>query len=66
MLDAWDGQLAILASQIVSKREIAIKKLAMLANLMHRKITNSKENLTVVYQKYGMDILEKENLVEEY
>lgn len=66
MLDSWDGQLAILASQIVSKREIAIKKLAMLANLMHRKITNSKENLTVVYQKYGMDILEKENLVEEY
>jgi len=66
MLDAWDGQLAILASQIVSKRQMAIKKLAMLANLMHRKITNSKENLTVVYEKYGMDILEKEDLVEEY
>jgi len=66
MLDAWDEQLAIVGSQIVKKRCIVIKKLAMLANLMHRKITNNKENLTVVYQKHGIDGTDIESLVEEY
>jgi DNA replication and repair protein RecF len=62
MLDAWDEQLAIAAYKIVSKRQEAVKKLAMLANLMHRKITANKENLTLVYQKYEIS----ENLIEEY
>ncbi|WP_378956925.1 DNA replication/repair protein RecF [Pelosinus sp. sgz500959] len=66
MLDAWDEQLAIVATQIVTKRQSAIKKLAMLANLMHRKITNSKENLTVVYQKHGIDEIDSKNLAAEY
>ena len=55
MLDAWDEQLAVVASHIVKKRQAAIKKLAMLANLMHRKITDNKENLTVIYQKHDID-----------
>jgi len=66
MLDAWDEQLAIVGSQIVKKRHIAIQKLAMLANLMHRKITNNKENLTVVYHKHGIDGKDIDNLAEEY
>ena len=66
MLDAWDEQLAIVGSQIVKKRYIVIKKLAMLANLMHRKITNNKENLTVIYHKHGIDGTDIESLAEEY
>jgi len=66
MLDAWDEQLATIGSQIVKKRQIAIKKLAMLANLMHRKITDNKENLTVIYHKHGIDENIIENLADEY
>lgn len=66
MLDAWDEQLSVVASQIVKKRQEAIKKLAMLANLMHRKITDSKENLTVIYQKHGIDAVNNNSLAEEY
>lgn len=66
MLDAWDDQLAVTASKIVTKRQDAVKKLAMLANLMHRKITASKENLTLVYQKHEIQETEMEKLKIEY
>ncbi len=66
LLDAWDQQLASMAAQIVKKRQMAIKKLAMLANLMHRKITDNKESLTVIYQKHGIDEVSEENLMDEY
>lgn len=66
MLDAWDEQLAIVGSQIVKKRQIAVKKLAMLANLMHRKITDNKENLTVIYHKHGIDGKDLDSLASEY
>lgn len=66
LLDPWDDQLAMVASQIVKKRQTAIKKLAMLANLMHRKITDNKESLTVVYQKHGIDEMNIDHLAEEY
>ncbi|GMB00166.1 DNA replication/repair protein RecF [Pelosinus sp. IPA-1] len=66
MLDAWDDQLAVTASKIVTKRLDAVKKLAMLANLMHRKITASKENLTLVYQKHEIQETEMEKLKIEY
>jgi DNA replication and repair protein RecF len=65
-LDTWDEQLAVAASKIAIKRQEAVKKLAMLANLMHRKITASKENLTLVYQKYEIYGTESESLVKEY
>jgi len=66
MLDAWDEQLAIVGDQIVKKRQVAVKKLAMLANLMHRRITNNKENLTVIYHKHGIDDKVTEHLIDEY
>lgn len=63
----WDEQLAAAAVQIVIKRKEAVKKLTMLANLMHRKITDSKENLTISYQQIGMtDEFENQNLREWY
>jgi DNA replication and repair protein RecF len=55
MLEAWDEQLAVAAASILLKRQEAVKKLAMLANLMHRKITANKENLTLSYQQYGLN-----------
>jgi DNA replication and repair protein RecF len=55
LLEAWDEQLAQLAAVIIMKRLTAVKKLTMLANLMHRKITASKENLVVQYEIHNLD-----------
>jgi DNA replication and repair protein RecF len=49
LLDTWDLQLAAAAAVIVSKRQQALHKLAMLANLMQRKLTGNQENLTISY-----------------
>lgn len=51
MLDTWDDQLAQHAAALVLRRREALKKIAMLANLTHRRITNSQENLAVVYHQ---------------
>ncbi len=53
LLDAWDGQMAKMAAAVMAKRLDVIKKLNMLANLMHRKITGNKENLTILYYQHG-------------
>ena len=49
LIDAWDEQLAAGAAFLVGKRLEAVRKLAMLANLMHRRITAGKENLQLSY-----------------
>lgn len=48
-LDVWDDQLAALAAAVTSKRLESLKKLNMLANLMHRKLTDGKEILSLHY-----------------
>ena len=53
MLLLWDGQLAESAARIVEKRFLAVKKLNMLANLMQRRISAGKENLSLSYELYG-------------
>ncbi|MBP2642333.1 MAG: recF [Firmicutes bacterium] len=55
LLESWDEQLAKTAEFIVIKRLEAIKKLSMLANLMQRKLTNSKENLTLIYSQANQE-----------
>lgn len=55
LLEPWDDQLAEFAATIVAKRIAAIKKLTMLANLMHRRITDNKENLVLRYEISGMN-----------
>jgi DNA replication and repair protein RecF len=50
MLETWDIQLIKNASYIVLKRLEVAKKLTMIANLCHRKITANKENLSVIYE----------------
>ena len=48
-LDTWDGQLAAMAASLVRRRKNALRKMVMLANLMHRKLTDSSETLTTEY-----------------
>jgi DNA replication and repair protein RecF len=55
MLDLWDQQLAVAAAAVVERRLVAVKKLNMLANLMQRRISANKENLTVRYDFNGME-----------
>ena len=52
-LETWDEQLSVKAASLVKKRKEALRKLAMLASLMNRRLTDSKENLaTQYYQPY--------------
>jgi DNA replication and repair protein RecF len=53
LLESWDFQLSNLAAAIVKKRLEAVKKLNMLANLMHRKISKNKEGLEISYLLAG-------------
>lgn len=61
LLESWDTQLAVIASDLVLKRLDAIKKLNMLANLMHRKISKNKESLEISYVVSGLE----DNIVPE-
>lgn len=54
LLETWDEQLVKAAVVLVTKRLEAVKKINMLANLMHRKLTGNKENLSVHYSLNGM------------
>lgn len=66
LLDSWDGQLAVLAAHLVAKRREAIKKLAMLSNLMHRRITGNKESLLLSYETNGIELEAGRNMAESY
>lgn len=55
MLDLWDVQLAASAEKITQKRQEAVRKLNMLANLMQRRISGDQENLTVTYEIGGLE-----------
>ena len=55
LLETWDDQLSITAAILVNKRVESLKKMGMLANLMHRRLTSSKENLTLVYYQAGAE-----------
>ncbi len=55
LLETWDDQLAKTAAVLFNKRIESLKKMGMLANLMHRRLTASKENLTTVYHQAGAD-----------
>ena len=52
LLETWDEQFVSVAANIVVKRIASLKKLTMLANLIHRRITNNKENLTISYSQH--------------
>lgn len=50
-ISEWDSQIADSAAILVRKRLEALQKINMLANLMHRKITEGKENLYLQYEQ---------------
>ena len=54
-LDLWDEQLAVTAEKVIRKRLEAVDKLNFLANLMQRKLSAHRENLSVVYELHGLD-----------
>jgi len=49
VLDAWDQQLAVAAAPLLERRAAAVKKLSMLANLCHRRLTAGAESLGLTY-----------------
>lgn len=69
LLSPWDEQLAEAGSYIVFKRLLSMKKLAMLAHLMHRKLTGNLENLTVRYVRHSFpsltEMLDRSALADE-
>jgi len=65
LLAPWDPQLAASAAKITKKRQEAVKKLHMLANLMQRKISNSKENLSLTYEIHGLENNESQSLLSD-
>ena len=65
LLAPWDPQLAASAARITKKRQEAVKKLHMLANLMQRKISNSKENLSLTYEIHGLENNESQSLLSD-
>jgi DNA replication and repair protein RecF len=66
LLDTWDEQMARSAVSVINKRFEAVKKFNMLANLMHRKLTANKENLTVSYYLQGSEANQPQDLYSFY
>lgn len=66
LLDGWDQQLSEIAAGVVMKRLASIKKLNMLANLMHRKISTNKESLEISYLMTGAEDAIPAGLVSWY
>lgn len=66
LLESWDEQLSKLAAYIIGKRLEAVKKLGMLANLMHRRLTASRENLAFAYILAGGEDVNYDNLQDWY
>lgn len=50
ILDVWDMQLASYGSRIITARNEFIKKINSISSKIHKDITNSKENLEVIYE----------------
>jgi len=63
LLSIWDEQITDLGSKIIKKRIECLKKLAILAKLMHRKITAQGETLELKYLS-SLDVVE-EKIKEE-
>ena len=49
-IEIWDEQLATSGAWLILYRQNFIKKISLLAKLMHRKITESVETLEIIYE----------------
>lgn len=50
-LDVWDVQLAEYGKKIIERRDEFIKSINEIIHPIHKKLTENKENINVVYQK---------------
>ena len=50
-LDVWDMQLADFGSKIIKRREEFIEDINKIIKPIHRKLTNDKENINIIYKK---------------
>ncbi len=60
-LSIWDSQLVSFGSKIIERREIFIKQLNEIINEIHKKLSGSKEEISIIYEKNT----EIENLEEK-
>lgn len=61
-LDVWDEQLSQYGSYIVNYRQEFIKKISILAKLIHRKITDGNEELNISYCSVFKDSKSREDI----
>lgn len=61
-IDVWDEQLSQYGSYIVCYRLEFIEKIAILAKLVHRKITDGKEDLSISYSSQFKDLKDREDI----
>ncbi len=66
LLIEWDKQFIIIASNILKKRIETLKRISMLTNLLHRKLTNGRENIVLKYKIFGIDTEEIKNDIEPW
>lgn len=62
-LDIWDQQLVEAGANIIFYRKKFIKRMGILAKLVHRKLTDEKENLEIQYLS-GINIKDGDELVD--
>lgn len=61
-IDVWDEQLSQFGSHIVNYRFEFIQKIAILAKLIHRKITDGKEDLCISYSSRFKNFKNREDI----
>ncbi len=63
MIELWDEQLARLGSKIIAERARFIEKLSQLANTLHLRMSDGKEDLLVRYEP-SVPFADEERLME--
>ena len=62
MAEVYGEQMADYGSVIVKERQEFVKKLSLISKLMHRKITEGKENLEIEYKSSAGDEIDREKI----
>ncbi|PAB58430.1 DNA replication/repair protein RecF [Anaeromicrobium sediminis] len=64
MLEVWDEKLIDVGVKIIEERARFVKRITPLSRLIHRKITNNRENLEVTYLS-NIDYVEDTNKLKD-
>ena len=63
MLDVWDLQLVEYGSRVIGERQIFIDKINSIIPIIHKRLTNNKEELKLIYEKNIEEKLFEEELI---